>query len=171
MSKHDISHLNNLTLILNASYLPLGVCNSKRAICLYFLDKVDILMNYDHHIHSPSMQMKVPSVVKLKKYVSFNSLDVVLNRKNLLLRDHSSCQYCGSTRDLTIDHVIPRSKGGGDTWDNLVACCDKCNVSKGNKYLHETNMKLRSKPKAPISSVMLELERTKIDEWKQFVFE
>ena len=93
MSKHNVSHLNNLTLILNASYLPLGICNSKRAICLYFLDKVDILMNYDHHIHSPSMQMKVPSVIKLKKYVSFNSLDVVLNRKNLLMRDHSSCQY------------------------------------------------------------------------------
>ena len=96
MSDHKPNHLNNLTLILNASYLPLGVCNSKRAICLYFLDKVDILMNYDHHIHSPSMQMRVPSVVKLKKYVSFNSLDVVLNRKNLLMRDHSSCQYCGS---------------------------------------------------------------------------
>ena len=87
MSKHNVSHLNNLTLILNASYLPLGICNSKRAICLYFLDKVDILMNYDHHIHSPSMQMKVPSVIKLKKYV-------FLNRKTLLLRDHSSCQYC-----------------------------------------------------------------------------
>tara|TARA_B100000085_G_C18425065_1_gene464371 strand:+ start:431 stop:736 length:306 start_codon:yes stop_codon:yes gene_type:complete len=97
--------------------------------------------------------------------------DQTPTRNMIYKRDGYSCQYCGSTRDLTIDHVIPRSKGGGDTWDNLVACCDKCNVSKGNKYLHETNMKLRSKPKAPISSVMLELERTKIDEWKQFVFE
>ena len=68
MSKHNSSHLNDLTLILNASYLPLGICSSKRAICLYFLNKVDILMNYDHHIHSPSMQMRVPSVIKLKKY-------------------------------------------------------------------------------------------------------
>ena len=75
MSKNNISHLNNLTLILNASYLPLGVCNSKRAICLYFLDKVDILMNYDHHIHSPSIQINVPSVIKLKKYVTFISMD------------------------------------------------------------------------------------------------
>ena len=86
-------------------------------------------------------------------------------------RDGYSCQYCGSTRDLTIDHVIPRSKGGEDTWENLVACCDKCNAAKGNKYLHETNMKLRSKPKAPISKVMLELERTKVSEWREFVFE
>ena len=93
MSKHNSSHLNDLTLILNASYLPLGICSSKRAICLYFLNKVDILMNYNHHVHSPSMQMRVPSVIKLKKYVSFNSLDIVLNRKNLLKRDHSSCQY------------------------------------------------------------------------------
>jgi 5-methylcytosine-specific restriction endonuclease McrA len=100
-----------------------------------------------------------------------NFSDQTPTRNMIYKRDGYSCQYCGSTRNLTIDHVIPRSKGGQDTWENLVACCDKCNVSKGNKYLHETNMKLRSKPKAPISSVMLELERTKIDEWKQFVFE
>ena len=77
MSKYQSNRLNSLTLILNASYLPLGVCSSKRAICLYFLDKVDILMNYDERIHSPSLQMKIPSVIKLKKYVSFNSLDIV----------------------------------------------------------------------------------------------
>ena len=84
MSDHKPNHLNNLTLILNASYLPLGVCNSKRAICLYFLDKVDILMNYDHHIHSPSMQMRVPSVVKLKKYIpSSKNIDIKLSNLSL----------------------------------------------------------------------------------------
>ena len=149
MSKHNVSHLNNLTLILNASYLPLGVCNSKRAICLYFLDKVDILMNYDYHIHSPSMQMKVPSVIKLKKYVSFNSLDVVLNRKNLLMRDHSSCQYCGSKSNLTIDHIIPRKKGGEDSWENLVAACSKCNTRKGDTLLKHSGMKLYQYPYQP----------------------
>ena len=76
---------NNVTLVLNASYLPLAVCSSKRALCLYFLNKVDVLMNYDQYIYSPSTRIKVPSVVKLKTYVSYNSLEVVLNRKNLLL--------------------------------------------------------------------------------------
>ena len=112
MSDKQSNQLSNLTLILNASYLPLGVCTSKRAICLFFLNKVDILMNYEDYIYSPSTRLKVPSVIKLKKYVNFNSLDVVLNRKNLLLRDNSCCQYCSSTKNLTIDHIIPKQKGG-----------------------------------------------------------
>ena len=112
-------------------------------------------------------------VIRLVNFVRipFTRLaDQTPTRNMIYKRDGHSCQYCGSTRNLTIDHVIPRSRGGQDTWENLVSCCDKCNVSKGDKYLRETNMKLRSKPKAPISSVMLELERTKITEWKQFVF-
>ena len=172
MSKHDISHLNNLTLILNASYLPLGVCNSKRAICLYFLDKVDILMNYDHHIHSPSMQMKVPSVVKLKKYVSFNSLDVVLNRKNLLLRDHSSCQYCGAKSNLTIDHIIPKQKGGKDSWENLIIACSPCNSRKGSRTLLEANMKLMKVPKKPNRFMYFNQYINQENEgWKEYLFQ
>ena len=172
MSKHNVSHLNNLTLILNASYLPLGVCNSKRAICLYFLDKVDILMSYDHHIHSPSMQMKVPSVIKLKKYVSFNSLDVVLNRKNLLLRDHSSCQYCGSKSNLTIDHIIPKQKGGEDSWENLIIACSPCNSRKGNRSLIETKMKLMKVPKKPNRFMYFnQYINQKNEGWKEYLFQ
>ena len=141
MSECNSNHLNSLTLILNASYLPLGVCSSKRAICLYFLDKVDILMNYDDHIHSPSLQMRIPSVIKLRKYVSFNSLDVVLNRKNLLMRDDSCCQYCRSKYSLTIDNIIPNQKGGQATWANLIIACSPCNSTTVTPNLIDDQMK------------------------------
>ena len=149
MSDKQSNQLSNLTLILNASYLPLGVCTSKRAICLFFLNKVDILMNYEDYIYSPSTRLKVPSVIKLKKYVNFNSLDVVLNRKNLLLRDNSCCQYCSSTKNLTIDHIIPKQKGGKDTWQNLIIACSSCNAKKGNRTPFEANMKLMKEAKKP----------------------
>ena len=140
---------NNVTLVLNASYLPLAVCSSKRALCLYFLNKVDVLMNYDQYIYSPSTRMKVPSVIKLKRYVQHNSLDVVLNRKNLLLRDNSCCQYCGSKSSLTVDHIIPKYKGGSDTWENLIVACSPCNARKGNRTPKEAKMKLMKQPKKP----------------------
>jgi hypothetical protein len=146
-------------LVLNSSYEPLQFTNWKRAVVLLFKEKAKLISK---------------RVIRLVNFVRIPFLkfsERTPTRNMIYKRDGHSCQYCGSTRNLTIDHVIPRSKGGGDTWENLVACCDKCNVAKGNKYLHETNMKLRSKPKAPISSVMLELETTKITEWKQFVFE
>jgi 5-methylcytosine-specific restriction endonuclease McrA len=145
-------------LVLNSSYEPLHFTNWKRAIILLFKEKAKLISK---------------RVIRLVNFVRipFTRLaDQTPTRNMIYKRDGHSCQYCGSTRNLTIDHVIPRSRGGQDTWENLVSCCDKCNVSKGDKYLRETNMKLRSKPKAPISSVMLELERTKITEWKQFVF-
>ena len=171
MSNKNSNNLNDLTLILNASYLPLGICNSKRAICLYFLNKVDILMNYDHHIHSPSMQMKVPSVIKLRKYVSFNSLDIVLNRKNLLMRDHSSCQYCGSKSNLTIDHIIPKQKGGNDSWENLIIACSPCNSRKGNRSLLEANMKLMKAPKKPNRFIYFNQYISQKNEgWKEYLF-
>ncbi len=164
--------LSSAVLVLNANYSPMTVCTAKRAISLYFLDKIDILSNYDESISSPSLSLDLPSVIKIRTYVKNNNMAVEISRKNVLVRDNYECQYCGKkSKSLTVDHIIPKFRNGQDTWENLVACCDTCNVSKGNKYLHETNMKLRSKPKAPISSVMLELERTKISEWKEFVFE
>ena len=172
MSECNSNHLNSLTLILNASYLPLGVCSSKRAICLYFLDKVDILMNYDDHIHSPSLQMRIPSVIKLRKYVSFNSLDVVLNRKNLLMRDDSCCQYCGSKSSLTIDHIIPKQKGGQDTWENLIIACSSCNSKKGNRTPSEAEMKLMKIPKKPNRFMYYNQYISQKNEgWKEYLFQ
>ena len=92
--------------------------------------------------------------------------------KNLIYkRDKNKCQYCGSTKSLTIDHVIPRSRGGKDTWENLVVACSPCNIKKGDKMLEHTGMKLSSTPKAPISKVLIDLTDSKVPEWQEFIFE
>ncbi len=144
------SVLNRAVLILNNNYAPLDICSTRRAICLYYTEKVDILESYEEQVHAPSMSMALPSIVKLKWFVKHNSLDVVLSRKNLLLRDHHQCQYCGSkTAPLTIDHVIPRERGGTDTWDNLVTACQSCNRKKGNHTPDEVKMHLLRVPKKP----------------------
>tara|TARA_B100000497_G_C7634512_1_gene381386 strand:- start:435 stop:968 length:534 start_codon:yes stop_codon:yes gene_type:complete len=162
---------NSVTLVLNASYLPLAVCSSKRALCLYFLNKIDVVMNHDQYIYSPSTSIKVPSVVKLKNYVSFNSLDVVLNRKNLLLRDNSCCQYCGSKSNLTVDHIIPKFKNGTDTWENLIVACSPCNARKGNRTPKEANMKLMKQPKKPNRFMYFnQFAKDNNTGWKEYLF-
>jgi|TARA_Y100001937_G_scaffold29865_1_gene43045 5-methylcytosine-specific restriction endonuclease McrA len=90
------------------------------------------------------------------------------SRHLIYKRDNYECQYCGSKKDLTIDHVTPRSKGGDDTWTNLVTACSSCNVKKGSKTLKEAGLVLKSTPRAPISKVMLDLEKTTISEWKEY---
>jgi 5-methylcytosine-specific restriction endonuclease McrA len=167
----NININNSVTLVLNASYLPLAVCSSKRALCLYFLNKVDVLMSHDKFIYSPSTRIKVPSVVKLKTYVSYNSLEVVLNRKNLLLRDNSCCQYCGSKSNLTVDHIIPKLKGGSDTWENLIVACSPCNAKKGSRTLKEANMKLMKQPKKTNRFMYFnQFVKNKNVGWKDYLF-
>lgn len=85
-------------------------------------------------------------------------------------RDKNKCQYCGSTKSLTIDHVIPKSKGGEDTWENLVVACSSCNVKKGDKLLEQTNMKLAKTPRAPLSKILMDLENTSNEEWIDYVY-
>jgi len=92
------------------------------------------------------------------------------SRHLIYKRDNYQCQYCGSKKDLTIDHVSPRCKGGDDTWTNLVTACSSCNVKKGSKTLKEAGLVLNNTPKAPISKVMLDLEKTTISEWKEYVW-
>ena len=101
----------------------------------------------------------LPLVIKLKKYVPLSYNDVVLTRKNIFLRDNHTCQYCGKMNNLTIDHVIPRSKGGGDRWDNVVVCCIRCNNKKGSSTPEEAGLKLVSIPYKPPSSLYLHMTR------------
>lgn len=142
--------LNRVVLILNTNYAPLDICNTRRAVCLWYLQKVDVVESYAEWIHSPSFKIQAPSVIKLRDYVRFQSLDVVLTRKNLLIRDKYNCQYCGThTGPMTIDHVTPRERGGRDSWDNLVVACIRCNLNKGNRTPDEAGMKLRARPRKP----------------------
>ena len=114
--------LNNRVLLLNSSYEPLLVVTAKKAILLYFTDKVEIIENSNNIVRSIYIEFQIPSIIRLKKYVYVKKKELSLTRKNVLKRDGHTCQYCGSiTSQLTIDHIIPKQKGGIDNWENLVA--------------------------------------------------
>ena len=101
-------------------------------------------------IHSPSFQMPLPSIVRLSRYVRIKSRDIVLTRKNIFKRDNHRCQYCGHTSvPLTLDHVLPKQRGGADSWANLVAACHPCNVNKGNRTPSEAGTPLERQPHKP----------------------
>ena len=140
-------------LVLNAdfrplSYYPLSLWSWQDAIKAVFLDRVNIVSSYDRAVHSPSFEIKLPSVVSLKNYVKPPQWPA-FTRFNLFLRDKFSCQYCGEMSDLTFDHLLPRSKGGETTWENVVTACSKCNLKKANHLYHVANMKPMQWPYKP----------------------
>lgn len=140
-------------LILNAdyrplSYFPLSVWPWQEAVKAVFLDRVNIVSEYETEVHSPTRAMRLPSVVSLREYVQ-PARYPAFTRFNLFLRDEFTCQYCGVQGDLTFDHVIPRSRGGRTTWENVVAACSSCNLRKANYSLSKSNMTLRRKAFRP----------------------
>ena len=146
-------------LILNAdyqpiSYFPLSLWSWQDSIKAVFLDRVNIIAEYESEVRSSSFSMKIPSVIALKKYIPI-SKKPPFTRFNLFLRDNFTCQYCGdifNSNELTFDHVIPKSKGGETKWENVVAACGKCNLKKSDLLLTEVNMKLIKKPFTPTNS-------------------
>ena len=133
-------------LVLNAdyrplSYYPLSLWCWQDSVKSVFLDRVTIVSNYDRVIRSPSFDMKLPSVIALKHFVSPQS-NPNFTRFNVFLRDKFSCQYCGSGDELTFDHLLPRSRGGKTNWDNVVTACSNCNVQKGGRLLVGSGMLL-----------------------------
>jgi 5-methylcytosine-specific restriction endonuclease McrA len=140
-------------LVLNAdfrplSYYPLSLWSWQDAIKAVFLDRVNIVANYDHAVRSPSFEMQLPSVVSLKSFVK-PTTHPAFTRFNVFLRDKFSCQYCGDDSDLTFDHIIPRSKGGQTTWQNVVAACSPCNLRKGNMTPQQAHMYPTQHPYQP----------------------
>lgn len=136
-------------LVLNSDYSPLNVTSLNRGFTLVYKGKAEVLKSADEPIVCGVKSFVRPLIIRLLNYVSFKRLRVRVNRQRIIKRDNHSCVYCGSKRDLTIDHLIPKSKGGKNTWDNLVTCCISCNSKKGDKMLYETNMKLMKKPTEP----------------------
>jgi 5-methylcytosine-specific restriction endonuclease McrA len=150
-------------LVLNAdyrplSYYPLSLWPWQEAIKAAFLDRVDIVAEYDEVVRSPSMTLRIPSVVVLKDYVKPRKR-VAFTRFNLFLRDEFLCQYCGGRGDLTFDHVVPRAAGGITSWENVVAACAPCNLRKGSKSLRQCGMSLRKPPRRPTASELLNMGR------------
>ncbi|MEM6644295.1 MAG: HNH endonuclease [Bacteroidota bacterium] len=139
-----------MVLVLNQDYSPLTVCSVQRAFMLVFLGKADLIEEIkDQELRSISATFPFPSVVRIKKYIHVPYKGVVMSRTNIFKRDNGKCQYCGTSKDLTLDHVIPRSKGGKSSWTNLVTACKKCNSIKGDYSLEKAGMKLANKPVKP----------------------
>ena len=140
-------------LVLNAdfrplSYYPLSIWCWQDAIKAVFLDRVNILSEYETRVRSPSFEMRLPSVVSLKSYVKPTRFPA-FTRFNVFLRDRFTCQYCGGREDLTFDHVVPRSKGGITTWENVVAACSECNLRKADLLPAAARMWPAKKPYQP----------------------
>lgn len=140
------------TLLLNAGFEPIKVISWQRAITLLFLEKVEVVDTYEREIHSVSVAIKMPAVVRLLRYVKLSRRKPPLSRINLLARDGFQCQYCGcglSYEQATMDHVLPRSQGGAASWGNLVSACHHCNRRKGGRTPQQARMQLLQEPFEP----------------------
>ena len=139
-------------LLLNASYEPLRVISWQRAVTMVFMGKVEIVEEYDHQIRSVSIVIRAPAVIRLLQFVKIGRKSPPLCRTNVLARDDFECQYCGrelSSKEATLDHVVPRSQKGKTSWENIVCCCPPCNRKKGGRTPAEARMLLRKKPVKP----------------------
>jgi 5-methylcytosine-specific restriction endonuclease McrA len=144
----------NPCLVLTPWMVPHEAVCLEKAICLAYLGKVNVLATYDAVVNSPTVVMKIPAVVRLKKPMPHTTIDVKFSRPRVYQRDGHRCQYCGVRKkaaDLNYDHVIPRSQGGPTTWENIVTSCFPCNGKKRNRTPKEAGMKLIRKPRIPSS--------------------
>ena len=166
------------TLLLNASYEPLHIVSWKKAINLLFSGKVEVLAEYDRQIRSVSFSIKLPSVIRLLRYIRIkrNHHHVKFSRINIYTRDDFTCQYCGvhfESEDLTFDHVIPAGMGGDKSWDNIVTCCFQCNRKKGGRTPQQARMRLIRQPRAPrgLGAITLTLNfRNAPDSWRDYFY-
>jgi 5-methylcytosine-specific restriction endonuclease McrA len=163
-------------LVLNASYEPINVCAARRAIVLVLKGVAMTEEVNGHQLHSARLTIRIPSVIRLLEYRRIPHQTRALSRKNILLRDRNICQYCGAvlgSSDLTLDHVVPRSRGGASTWENLVACCHVCNRRKGNQLPAEAGMKLLREPRAfslHTNRHLMRLMGHSDDKWRKYLF-
>lgn len=136
-------------LVLNSNHNPLTVCSVYRAFLLVFTNKADMLNTDASFLRSISKSFPKPSVIRIKKYINVPYKDVVLTRHNIFKRDSNKCQYCGTSKNLTLDHLIPKSRGGKSSWKNLVSACKKCNAKKGDYTPEQVGLVLRKFPIKP----------------------
>lgn len=158
-------------LILNADYRAFTVCSVYKAFLLVYLEKAEIINKVENgSIRTVSQSFAIPSVIRLTKYVTMPFKGVMLTRQNIFKRDGNKCVYCSSRTDLTLDHVVPRSRGGSSTWTNLVTACRSCNTKKGDQLPEEANLPLPYKPFKP-SFIMFLREFSGMEEesWRQYL--
>jgi len=164
--------LNKNVLILNQSYEAVGVCNAKRAIIMIFLGKGEMIEKYKYLIRSAFTAYPLPSIIRLNRYITLPRKKILLSRKNILKRDNYRCQYCGKKSiAMTIDHVIPKVKGGTYSWDNLVCACIPCNHKKGNNSPEQSGLLLLTIPRKPNNIIFIkDVVGISDDRWKPYLF-
>jgi 5-methylcytosine-specific restriction endonuclease McrA len=163
-------------LLLNATFEPLKVIDWKRAIRLLMLEKVEVLEEYEREIHSVTFAIKLPSVLRLLRFVRHRKKDVKFSRANIYARDGFRCQYCGKrfeAQDLTFDHLVPKRNGGRTQWTNIVTSCYRCNRMKGGRTLREAGFKLIKKPVKPdwVPFIMITIGvRSVPSSWRDYLY-
>ncbi|MEO0326027.1 MAG: HNH endonuclease [Myxococcota bacterium] len=187
----SVDVLKTPVLVLNKSYQPVRITTARHAFLLLFGGRAQALsrsyepydfaewaeLPVDDHegpsLRTSSGRLRVPRLVLLADYNRVPRTPLRLSRRNVFLRDEQTCQYCGSGQDLTLDHVLPRSRGGASTWENLVACCRECNLGKGRRTPDEAKMPLRRKPVRPTWTVVVQLTGVEdpLPAWEPFLGE
>ncbi len=163
--------INRRVLVLNQDFSPLSICSVQRAFLLVYLEKADMITkSEDMQLHSINRTFPMPSVIKLKDYIHIPFKGVVLTRQNIFKRDNFQCQYCGTTQDLTLDHVIPKARGGKTSWYNLVTACKPCNTRKGDFTPDEIGLTIRNLPYKPSYIIFLrDFSGYSHSEWEPFL--
>jgi 5-methylcytosine-specific restriction endonuclease McrA len=168
--------LHRPVLVLNASYEPINICAARRAIVLVLKGAATAEEQTHITVHSTVQSVRLPSVIRLLGYRRIPHQTRALSRKNILIRDRFTCQYCQRTMpsgELTLDHVIPRSRAGETAWENLVACCHDCNNRKGSRTPEEASMRL-AKPPRPFSlhtsRHLMRLMGKSDEQWQKYLF-
>ena len=159
-------------LVLNTTYEPLNVCSVRRALVLVFKQKAEVLEHSGASYRTERAVYELPHVIRLRTYVHVprRAASSRISRRAVFARDRHRCQYCGSERHLTVDHVVPRSKGGPDTWDNLVTSCAPCNRKKGDRPPDVAGLSLMSKPRQPEPATFVFLYVDHIHEsWRPYL--
>jgi 5-methylcytosine-specific restriction endonuclease McrA len=170
--KRDRPRGSSRVLVLNSSYEPLNVCTVRRAIVLVLKEKAEMLETGSRELHSESVTLPQPLVIRLVTYVRVprDSTRRRITRRAVFARDSWTCQYCGRTSHLTVDHVMPRSRGGRSIWENIVTSCAPCNRRKGDRTPIEVNMHPRHKPKAPGPTVFIRVAAPVVPPaWQQYL--
>jgi 5-methylcytosine-specific restriction endonuclease McrA len=159
-------------LVLNATYEPINVCTVRRAAVLLLKEKAEILERSEWELHSSSITLPRPMVIRLVRYVAVprDTHRRKITRRAVFARDDWTCQYCGSRSNLTVDHVIPRSRGGESSWDNIVASCAPCNRRKGDHLPAHVGMHPRRKPRTPSPHIFIHVASPSIPAaWRQYL--
>ena len=168
--------LQKPVLVLNASYEPINICAARRALVLVLKGVAAAEEESTHAVHSTRRMMRLPSVIRLLEYRRIPHQTRALSRKNILMRDRYTCQYCLRilpSAELTLDHVIPRSRSGESAWENLVACCHPCNNRKGSRTPDEAGMKLTRQPRPfslHTSRHLMRLLDKSDEQWRKYLF-